>query len=345
MSWAGIRYDDTPIDRGDGSALYAQNARFAVTGEMRRRRGMARASLAKQGYAITGIGVASPPTGPIVILGGSTTLNGYGMGEDIDGNWGDVQLRPPTAAFVKDTGSDATGEVVHTIGPGMPAGPILDSDLGTFNYNTGGINTNSYRITMVANVTFTGIDSTEPGETASLVTLAGAAAGAATWSFVDSSGPDEAITSFINGVMNTAESVAALPNTSNHQVTSVWDLDVGGSVYAVYAQAYVAIGNISGTLGGTITVTSEQLTGLGAPSYTITLTRADDYATGFDVYAKATGYPTEPGDGILVGSVAIGADEDEAILNWEAPASGTYYFAAVAKRGDQRSPLGQLGAL
>lgn len=91
--WPGIVTDSTPIDSRPGIAVYQQNTRTRVVGELRRRRGMARSSLDKFTAAATGQASTNNTIGPFSMFQVGSTLEGVASGYAL---WGDAQLLRPT---------------------------------------------------------------------------------------------------------------------------------------------------------------------------------------------------------------------------------------------------------
>lgn len=338
---SGMRTDDTPIDRGDGSALYVQNARLTVKGEMRRRRGMSRTTLDKQSYPIIGIGVASPPTGPIIVLEGTTALDGFGMGNNLAGDWGDVQLKAPTGSVLAVGQSDAVDDFTITVNGVDNGDGLIDSD-ALVEINTGGDNGNTYRVTMVADID-SQLNSTDPGDSVDHVL-------GVTWNSLNpvyngaSANPGGTNLGWVSPTFSSTD-LSALTILENHAFTIEFDVEGGDTFDWVVSNSLTPlIGNYNGALlSGTIDVSVEQLDGLSAGTYTITIDREDDFATSFDLYAKSDFYPTEEGDGVFVGNYPIDPDNSSVSAMWTPPAAGTWSFSAVARRGEQRGPMGQIG--
>lgn len=61
----------------------------------------------------------------------------------------------------------------------------------------------------------------------------------------------------------------------------------------------------------------------------ITITRLFEWDTSYDVYAKATNYPLEDGDGIFVQNVTIEPWETSVMISWTPPDDRTYKIRAV----------------
>lgn len=91
MKWGGIDAT-TPANDAPGAMTMVQNARMAVAGELRRRRGMARTTLAKGNGPITGIAdFALSPGNPYALTLVSSAINGD-IG--ISSQWSDAALSP-----------------------------------------------------------------------------------------------------------------------------------------------------------------------------------------------------------------------------------------------------------
>ena len=68
----------------------------------------------------------------------------------------------------------------------------------------------------------------------------------------------------------------------------------------------------------------------------IQLTRGanDHWTQSYNVWAKTGGMPQTDGDGVFVGTIAIGTNAISAGISWTPPANGTYQFLAVPVRFD-----------
>lgn len=69
-------------------------------------------------------------------------------------------------------------------------------------------------------------------------------------------------------------------------------------------------------------------------TYSIQITRGDDYTQSFDVWAKSKAYPTIDGDGVFVGNVPISTNATSVTTTWTPPAAGSWYFVIVSRRFD-----------
>jgi hypothetical protein len=69
-------------------------------------------------------------------------------------------------------------------------------------------------------------------------------------------------------------------------------------------------------------------------SYTITITRGDNYVQSYDVWAHAARYPSIDGDGVFVANVPISTNASSVVYSWTSPTTGTWKFVAIARRHD-----------
>ncbi len=122
--WRGTSRKTTPVDPRRVSH-YQENTRLTVDGELRRRRGMARTSLAKQSTAILNI---MPAFGNMITQGDAGTVDG---GTTPTAQWGDVQLRAPTGTFYLST-APATYTISATATTSFAEGVIIFASLTTF---------------------------------------------------------------------------------------------------------------------------------------------------------------------------------------------------------------------
>lgn len=103
MTWHGYR-NSTPVDDTPGVLLDAQNVRLSINGEARRRRGMARSSIAKLSGSVGAISdfALSPGRPQVVTLYGGSSIDGV---DGISAQWGDVSMKPAYGYSAPFTGS------------------------------------------------------------------------------------------------------------------------------------------------------------------------------------------------------------------------------------------------
>lgn len=361
MKFAGVRRDTTDLAQDESQAHYAENARLSIEGELRRRRGMSRTSIEKQGTAILGFMPANPNRDPyVVMLGGSGNLEGY-SGSTLNGAWGDAQLKAPTGSITIPTG-DARGQktwdmaalAVYGQTDGYAVGdavsPSLTADV-TKRF-TVAITWTAVRVRN--NIAASGPVSAQvgayffhtynPSPTAVGTAYSDAGADAANWSDAT---PDETnsgtfrISVFgasLDETISLTQTYTNVPGNAELYPGAYGDWTDGPG--ATFPDDYPQDWEITGTVTATFTQTSPDPS---SGQYTISITRGDDFATSFDVYAKNGDYPLEAGDGIMVGNVTIDPDDDTVQTTWTPPTAGTWAFAAVARRGETVGPLGRIG--
>ena len=76
---------------------------------------------------------------------------------------------------------------------------------------------------------------------------------------------------------------------------------------------------------------------------TLQVGRGDIWTTSIDVYAKLNYWPTEEGDGIFIGNVAIAPSSNKATIVWTPPVDSTdWKYSAVGKYMSITGPMGRL---
>jgi hypothetical protein len=102
MKWLGYR-STTPVDDTPGALETAQNVTRYVTGQLGRRKGMARSSIGKLTGAVKAISdFAVSPGLPRVVTSVGSTIDGV---EGINAQWGDAVLTPVSGVSNPATGS------------------------------------------------------------------------------------------------------------------------------------------------------------------------------------------------------------------------------------------------
>ncbi len=372
MKWKGVVRKTTPVDERQGVAHYLENPSLLIEGEMDRRDGFARSQFAKASGAILAIMPANPSNNHFTVF---QVTGGSIVGEDtLPPWWGDGDNLPFTSEAPDGTAtqqgggggpddSDDQNYVVNDSGLdfatnfGLVSGSISG---GYVAINTGGVNGQTYQVTVTWDLDWTAEGVLEGGPhdmyvEFRLAVLNGASSydsSTGAWTGTDHTSDTETTlgtTYVLKGSYAPNQAGAGtFTVTGSGSGTAVHTMD-GGATLLVYYNAYDDAYAMTDELLGMVGTVDVDVVRLSAPSdqWDIVVNRAagTHWEDSYEIFAKDGSYPTSQNDAgaSSVGTISIAADADSASDTVTAPdTNATWKFLAVPKRSGQYGTGGQL---